>query len=368
MNKKAYLIWLFAIIFWCTFLIQQVNAENEESKWDSSKASKTNNLEISLWDDSPIKNERQTLIINTDEKYTWKITFPKLQYYSWDAEKWIDISLTSENFISDYSDEISLWYINLKSSDSWKKELPQFIKFSKNWYYRIYAEDEDWEDIYTEFKVSSKSSQTSTQTNNTTGTNNIQTNSSTNWSNLDEYSSNSSSKYISRSCKPYNIEFISSLNAYTSPDLNKKEYFVNIDYFKRYVDSKNAQNAECYTERTRISSPYIDNENRTDRYIAPNWKIYFIIQENWLYTSNELSSQKWFSTNDELKEYIKNRNQLISMISYSKSPVTPREFWEPVKTTLNYTNDGQTSTKNNSDIDIKDDESLDIIRNELLSD
>jgi hypothetical protein len=56
------------------------------------------------------------------------------------------------------------------------------------------------------------------------------------------------------------------------------------------------------------------------------------------------------------------------MISYSKSPVTPREFWEPVQRTLNYTNNNQTSTKNNSDIDIKDDDSLDIIRNELLSD
>ena len=182
------------------------------------------------------------------------------------------------------------------------------------------------------------------------------------------YTNSSSSKYISRSCKPYNIEFISSLNAYTSPDLNKKEYFINIDYFRRYVDSKNAQNAECYTERSWISSPYIDKEDRTDRYIAPNWKIYFIIEENWLYTSNELSSEKWFSTNNELKEYIKKRNQLISMTSYFKSIVTPREFWEPVQKTYNYTNNSQTSTKNNQDEDMKNEDSLDIIQNELLSD
>ena len=78
------------------------------------------------------------------------------------------------------------------------------------------------------------------------------------------------SKYISRSCKPYNIEYIPSLNAYTSPDLKKKEYFVNIDYFKRYVDSKNAQNTECYTNRSRIMTSYTGTNNRTDRYIAPN--------------------------------------------------------------------------------------------------
>ena len=46
--------------------------------------------------------------------------------------------------------------------------------------------------------------------------------------------------YISRSCKPYTIEYVQSINAYTSPDLRKKEYFVNVEYFKRYVDSKNA--------------------------------------------------------------------------------------------------------------------------------
>jgi hypothetical protein len=34
---------------------------------------------------------------------------------------------------------------------------------------------------------------------------------------------------------------------------------------------------------------------------------------NWLYSSNELSSPKSFSTIDELKNHIKTRNPLISM-------------------------------------------------------
>lgn len=123
----------------------------------------------------------------------------------------------------------------------------------------------------------------------------------------------SSSTYVSRSCKPYTVEYIQSLNAYTSPDLRKREYFVNIDYLKRYVDSKNAQNAECYIGWWWISSSYVDTNTKSDRYIAPNWKIYFITQLNWAYTSNELSVAKSFSTIDELKNYIRKRNPLINM-------------------------------------------------------
>lgn len=156
---------------------------------------------------------------------------------------------------------------------------------------------------------------------------------------LQSYTGSSTwSKYISRSCKPYNIEYISSLKAYTSPDFNKKEYFVSIDYLKRYVDSKNAQNAECYTNRSWITTSYDDTSNWTDRYIAPNWKIYFISIINWLYTSNELNVQKSFSTIDELKNYIKKRN-----------PLTP--MWPKPQAQKSITS-SSTQTQNNSETEI----------------
>lgn len=147
--------------------------------------------------------------------------------------------------------------------------------------------------------------------------------------NLSYDKTTSQTKYISRSCKPYNIEYISPLNAYSSPDLNKKEYFVNIDYLKRYVDSKNAQNAECYTSRSWITTSYEDTNNSTDRYIAPNWKIYFITQQDWKYTSYELNSLKYFSTIDELKKYIKNRNPLISMWTTTQTQNTITNYTYP---------------------------------------
>ncbi len=142
--------------------------------------------------------------------------------------------------------------------------------------------------------------------NTTSSTNSNTTSNSTNWS-----------TYISRSCKPYTIEYIQSLNVYTSPDLNKKEYFVSIDYLKRYVDSKNAQSTECYIDWWWISTPYTDTWIWADRYIAPNWKVYFIKQQNWAYTSDELASPKSFPTIDELKNYIGKRNPLIWMWALS---------------------------------------------------
>lgn len=126
------------------------------------------------------------------------------------------------------------------------------------------------------------------------------------------YSSSTYPPYTSRSCKMYRIEYIELLNAYTSPDLLKKEYFVNTDYLKRYIDSKNKKNTECNTDWWWISASYPDN-NTSDRYIAPNGKIYFIATENWSYTSNELNTYKTFQTVDELRNYIKKRNPLISM-------------------------------------------------------
>ena len=126
-------------------------------------------------------------------------------------------------------------------------------------------------------------------------------------------SSNTESTYTSRSCKVYNIEYISNLWAYTSQNLNKSEYFVNIEYFKRYLDSKNPQKSGCPINRWYISTFYTDNSNSTNRYTAPNWKIYFITNQSWYYTSNELSKPKSFWTINELKSYIKDRNPLIWM-------------------------------------------------------
>ena len=122
--------------------------------------------------------------------------------------------------------------------------------------------------------------------------------------------------YTSRSCKDYNIEYLSELWVYSSPNLLKTEYFVNAEYFKRYIDSKNPQRNGCPTNVWWISNSYIDSSNSIYRYIAPNWKVYFITNQNWSYTSKELSKVKYFWTINELKSYIRDRNPLIWMWNY----------------------------------------------------
>jgi uncharacterized protein (DUF1697 family) len=125
--------------------------------------------------------------------------------------------------------------------------------------------------------------------------------------------------YTSRSCKVYNIQYLDSLEAYTSPDLKKTEYFISSDYLKRYIDSKNPQANNCPINEWRISTFYTDSSNRSDRFIAPNWKIYFISYQNWSYTSNDMSKAKSFWAIYELKNYIRERNPLIRMWNSSGS-------------------------------------------------
>jgi len=123
----------------------------------------------------------------------------------------------------------------------------------------------------------------------------------------------SNTTYTSRSCKTYNIKYLDSLNVYTSDNLLRQEYFVTQDYFKRYVDSKNKYKSGCPTNIWWVSNTYEDYTNDNSRYTAPNGKVYFITQQNWTFTSSELSTSKRFSTINELKYYIRNHNPLISM-------------------------------------------------------
>jgi hypothetical protein len=107
------------------------------------------------------------------------------------------------------------------------------------------------------------------------------------------------------------------LGVYTSPNLKQDEYFVSKDYFKRYIDSKNRRADWCPTNIWWITTTYRDTSNSSDRYTAPNGKVYFINWKNWSYSSTELDkelngSKKFWSVTD-LKYFIRDRNPFISM-------------------------------------------------------
>ena len=166
--------------------------------------------------------------------------------------------------------------------------------FSQPGNYRIHVEDKDWYKEYTEFYVWKWN----------------KTQVTTKAPEEDEY-------YIARSCKKYKIEFLNNLGVYTSPNLKQDEYFVSKDYFKRYIDSKNKRADWCPTNIWWITTTYRDTSNSSDRYTAPNGKVYFINWKNWSYSSTELDkelngSKKFWSVTD-LKYFIRDRNPFISM-------------------------------------------------------
>ena len=434
--------------------IDVVYTKKVSSGWWSSSSSSdsySNDLSIRLWDSNPYTDERIKLIIDVNKKYTWKVYFPKLQYYNTSSSKRTNINTSSTSYISDYCDDLDIGYVKFTSSDDWRITISRFIKFAKAGKYRIYAEDKDWDDYYIQFTVdwdnsssdnyntedsnislSVSNSQPKTykpidvtlKTDNYVGkiklyakykdssnsrvkiSNNssyeyfsdysniwenwyykmissdkwkktlygliefkkewsyriyaedeqwysnytsIDVNSSTNtttktntWDDIDKLinqllwtdtTTTENNKniddgiernkknlkdindeiYKSRSCKEYRIQYDSTLWAFTSPDLQKKEYFINKEYFKRYIDSKNPQKEWCPTNVWWISVSYKDSSTSTNHFVAPNWKVYFISIENWSYHSNNLTTQKKFSSITEIKNFIKNRNPLIWM-------------------------------------------------------
>ena len=265
--------------------------------WSSSKSHPTNDLSVSITNDEPTTNERVEVVVDVNDKYTGKVDFTKMQYYSFDEEKRVDIPVTSKNYVKDYSDDAKLGYVKFDSSDDWEKNLSEFLKFSQPGNYRIHVEDKDWYNDYVQFYVWKWNNKTQLTT-------------SKEPQDEDEY-------YIARSCKKYKIEYLNNLGVYTSPNLKKDEYFVSKDYFKRYIDSKNKRTDWCPTNVWWITTTYKDSSNSSDRYTAPNGKVYFINWQNWIYSSTELDKElngaKKFSTINDLKYFIRDRNPFISM-------------------------------------------------------
>ena len=257
----------------------------------SSKSHPTNNLSVSITNDEPTTDERVEVIVDVNDKYTGKVDFTKMQYYSFDEEKRVDIPVTSKNYVKDYSDDAKLGYVKFDSSDDWEKNLSEFLN------YRIHVEDKDWYNDYVQFYIWKWSKKTQLTTTKEP-------------EDEDEY-------YIARSCKKYKIEYLNNLEVYTSPNLKQDEYFVSKDYFKRYIDSKNKRADWCPTNVWWITTTYKDSSNSSDRYTAPNGKVYFINWQNWIYSSTELDKElngaKKFSTINELKYFIRDRNPFISM-------------------------------------------------------
>ena len=122
----------------------------------SSSSSSSDDIELSTNRKSPSTSQYVNLTIETDSKYTGKLTL-SAKYRSSSSSSWSSISNTSSTYFNDYSDEWDDGYYKMTSSDKWEVTLKNLVKFKKNGYYRIYVKDTSWNESYIQFSVGSAS-------------------------------------------------------------------------------------------------------------------------------------------------------------------------------------------------------------------
>ena len=304
-----------------------INVDETNDSWNGES-----DISLSTNNNNPDKYEPIDITLKTDN-YIGKLKL--YAKYKDSSNSWVKISNTSTIYFSDYSNIWEIWYYNMVSSDKWKKSLSDLVTFKKEWSYRIYAEDEKWYLNYIQINVETSDNSSATSTSNSKSNDydiesvlqsllNKDINKGTTESSPenilesllgDSQSTTDTSEeiYIARSCKQYKLQYNTSLNAFTSPDMKKSEYFINKDYLKRYLDSKNPQKSDCPINSWWISTPYNDISNNSSSFTAPNGKVYSISNQNWSYSSTNFTSNKSFATLAEIKKFIKDRNPLIWM-------------------------------------------------------
>lgn len=296
------------VTFWWVSYIECTKIFDDDWKLiveNSSWTGKSNGLSVFVTNKDPDIKEWIEVKISIDKDYEWKVNFTSIQKY--EESKWKDISLSSKS-VFDYSNDLKLGYVKISSSDKWKVNLSKFVKFAQTGSYRIYVEDKDWFSDYAQFYIGKAND-----------------NSVADKTSEAKFSETKKEKkdieeevYTSRSCKKYTIKYYEDIDAFSSPDLKKQEYFVSKEYFKRYIDSKNKPVDGCPTNEWWITTKYKDDSESKDKYIASNWKVYLLEWEEWNYYSKELDSElkspTKFKTLEELKYYIRDRNFLTSMV------------------------------------------------------
>ncbi len=119
--------------------------------------------------------------------------------------------------------------------------------------------------------------------------------------------SNPTNTHIAPNCKEYSVDYSSSKQAYYSPDMMVRTYFGSRDELGKYLDSKNAGDCHINTYWNTVS---YDNTD-PDRHIAPNGKVYDIEFSDIGYTSPDFTYVKYFASLTELRNYIDRNNPAV---------------------------------------------------------
>ena len=119
----------------------------------SGSSSSSDKITLSTNRKSPSTSQYINLTIETQSRYTGKLSFTA-KYRSSSSSSWTSISnLTSSSYFYDYSSDWSRGYYRMTSSDRGEITLKNLVTFNKKGYYRIYVEDSDGNESYIQFAV-----------------------------------------------------------------------------------------------------------------------------------------------------------------------------------------------------------------------
>ena len=130
------------------------------SSSSSSSSSNNDEIELSTNRKSPSTSQYVDLSIETSSRYTGKL-YLSAKYRKSSSDSRSSISNTSSTYFNDYSSAWSNEYYKMTSSDRWSVTLSNLVKFRKDWYYRIYVRDTDWNESYIQFSVGDTDSSSS---------------------------------------------------------------------------------------------------------------------------------------------------------------------------------------------------------------
>ena len=113
------------------------------------------------------------------------------------------------------------------------------------------------------------------------------------------------SNHIAPNCKEYQISYDNGEEAYYSPMMKNRYYFINRETLIRHIDFYNA--GDCHIN-TYGNISWSDNRNTETIHVAPNGKIYHVQSAGDGYTSPDFVGNKYFDALSTITSYIDSKN------------------------------------------------------------
>jgi len=119
--------------------------------------------------------------------------------------------------------------------------------------------------------------------------------------------------YTAPNGKRYTITYDSSKQRFTSTNFIVPKYFPTLDVLKHIIDINNpiwSQYSNAKPILARWKTATIDGTRQTSPYTAPNRKVFYFFKTiDDKYTSYTFTSEKWFDSLNDVKEFIFNSNK-----------------------------------------------------------